>query len=251
MAIKLFAHKNVIGETAIINQETYTIIGIYEHPNKFPENLAYYGYDIVYVIQDPTTPFNVTNIDAVLDSSGQGSLGLKWFEQFPAVCTNLTSSHNLSQSWLDLKLIARGFISLYSFLLWRIAIKKGLPIYERNKHRIHNIWQQNYAMAATRISIRPLLLTACFFILCFVWLGGTAAFSLAGISVPPEYIPKKILFQQIVDSFFIYINAVNTCNTIAHPLVALIHWWRVLLMAAGITGTVILIQLRKKWEMNP
>lgn len=250
LAIALLGNKDVVGEVVAVNEEAYTIIGIYEQALAFPANLAYYGEDIAYVLQNPAAPLKATHIEAALIAPGQGSLGLKWLEQFPAVGSNMAASHNLCQSWKNLKLIARGFICLYGFLLWRLAFRKLRPIYVRSKDLVKGDWQQHYALAAIKSSFKPLMLAVLLCVVMVLGLVGLAAILLAGISVPSEYIPTKFLFQQIKDAFFVYVNNANTRISIAHPLVALTSWWRMLLMALGITGSLMLIHLRKKWEMS-
>lgn len=248
---KLFGRDNVVGEIVYLNNESFIVIGVYKSQQDFITNLAYHGEDIVYVIQDSSTSLKATHLIAVLRNPRDASLGLKWLERFNIVNENLIGIHNLAQSWSFLKLISRGYMSIYGLIFGWAVLKKARPLYVSQQELIKEIWDGHYAISALRISCRPLLIISGLIILLLLWVIGLVAFILAGIVIPTEYIPQKLLWEPIRNALRLYVITTNTSVAIVHPLVALSHWWHVLLLTVGTIGGGLALYLRQKWVIHP
>lgn len=246
-ASKIYGTSSVSGETVLIGKDRYTVVGVYNDNRSFPANLAYQGEDIAYTVQPSKRAIEATHITAVLKNPKNSSLGLKLLERFGEVGDNVESTYSLAEAWFFLKLIARGFVVIYGFILWRIVKRKAVVICASRQRRIQRIFSEHYAASFLRISLGSILTIFGLFLLMLLWALGMVAFFAVGCAIPTEYIPQKLLWEPIRAAFRAYIIAVNTKVPMAHPLVALVHWWRVLLLSVGTAGVGLALYLKKKW----
>ena len=246
-AVRLFGRGDAAGETVTINKEPFQIIGVYGNNREFLTKMAYYGEEIVYVMQNPAAPLEATHMAAALKYPRDASIGLRWLEQFKAVKDNLISVHNLAQSWSGLRLIAKACLCAYSLLFLLAATRKTVPVCAAQRDLIRVNWKEQYFLSMLRLSWKPLFLIAGIVTLLSLWGIGLAVFFLGGVSIPAAYIPSKLLWEPVKNAFLLYLTDINARETMRHPLVTHAHWWRVLLLTIGTIGGGTALSLRKKW----
>ncbi len=246
VAIKLFAHIDVLGETVIINKQPHIIIGVVNVFSSFMSKIAYYGEDIVYIIQDTSAPLSITHIEGVLRKPEEAMLGINWLMRVNVVEANMLAFTNLSQSWVDAKMLARGCLSVCLLLIWWQIVKKLRKFCKRRAVVVKEIWRGNYARTAIIQSLRPIAMPACLCLLMGLCFGGVMVFFADGVKLSSEYIPKKFLFSQIKEVFLAFVYNTNTRIALAHPLSALVKWWHMLIVTIGNLSVLLLVWLVKK-----